>query len=121
MNRPLNEYDLHKYASQLKIKSFRNVFMRDDLPKKPYRNECAIVNLDSIDGPGTHWVAYWKRNDSVYYYDSFGDLPPPIELINYFGRGASIYYNYVKYQNYNSFICGHLCLTFLHNFNKYYK
>lgn len=121
MNRPLNENELRKYAIRLKIKNFRNVFMRDDLPSKPHRHECAIVNLDSINGPGTHWVAYCKKRDSVYYYDSFGDLPPPTELINYLGSKSTIYYNYLKYQNYNSFICGQLCLTFLHHFNKYYK
>jgi hypothetical protein len=124
MNRPLNEYDLYKYAIHLKIKYFRHVFMRDNLPMKPHRNECAIVNLDSIDGSGTHWVAYCKKNDSVYYYDSFGDLPPPIELANYFRSGGDttkIYYNYLQYQNYNTYICGQLCLNFLHHFNKYYK
>lgn len=130
MNRPLNENDLKTYAKRLKIKYFRNVFMRDNLPKKPYQNECAIVNLDSINGPGTHWVAYCKKNNHVYYYDSFGDLPPPLELVNYFGGGggcgsgggggANIYYNYLKYQNFNTVICGHLCLTFLYHFNKYY-
>lgn len=95
--------------------------MRDKLPKRPYRNECAIVNLDSIDGPGTHWVAYTKIKDSVYYYDSFGDLPPPLELVNYFGVTANIYYNYLKYQDYSTFNCGQLCITFLYHFNKYYK
>lgn len=105
---------------RLKIKYFRNVFMRDDLPKKPHQNECAIVNLDSMDGPGTHWVAYCKKNNSVYYYDSFGDLPPPLELVNYFGSGTKIFYNYLIYQNFNTFICGQLCLTFLYHFNKYY-
>lgn len=122
MNRPLNEYDLHKYARHLKIKNFRNVFMRDNLPEQPYRNECAIVNLDSIDGLGTYWVAYCKKDDSVYYYDSFGDLPPPTEFVNYFGGSeTNIYYNYLKYQNYDTVICGQLCLSFLHNFNKTYK
>lgn len=95
--------------------------MRNDLPAKPLKNECAIVNLDASDGPGTHWVAYKKFGNSVEYYDSFGKLRPPIELINYFGGGGGgggggviIKYNYANDQSYDSVRCGHLCLRFLY-------
>lgn len=90
--------------------------MRDTLPLKPFVNECAIVNLDSYKGSGTHWVAYCKVNQSVYYFDSFGDLLPPNELIEYLGSGVEIYYNKQKYQDYNTVICGHMCLIFLYDF-----
>ncbi|XP_034944924.1 uncharacterized protein [Chelonus insularis] len=34
-----------------------------DLPKSsPWKNESAIINLDDKTGPGTHWVAYKKRD-----------------------------------------------------------
>lgn len=92
--------------------------MRDRLPKNALSNECAIVNLDSIHGPGTHWVAYCKNKNDVYYYDSFGNLPPPPELLTYFGSDSKIYFNYFKYQDFNTFICGQLCLTFLNDINK---
>lgn len=95
--------------------------MRDSLPVKPFRNESAVINLDSINGPGTHWVAYCKKLNNVYYYDSFGDLPPPLELVKYFGSESKIYYNYLKYQDFDTYICGQLCITFLYHFNKYYK
>lgn len=91
--------------------------MRDTLPSDgSRRNESAIVNLDSDAGPGTHWVAYKKRGNSVIYFDSFGDLRPPPELETYLRKNypsVNIYYNtYVK-QKFNSFRCGHLCLEFL--------
>lgn len=90
--------------------------MRDALPLKPYKRECGIVNLDNEIGPGTHWVAYIKKNKNIWYYDSFGDLKPPLELVRYFGgKDAHIKYNYEKYQNFNTPICGHLCLDFLIN------
>lgn len=93
--------------------------MRDNLPRKCRKNECAVINLDSIKGPGTHWVAYGKRNKEVYYFDSFGDLQPPNELIIYFGSDIHhIFYNYINYQKYDSVICGQLCITFLYHFNK---
>lgn len=93
--------------------------MRDNLPQKCHKNECGIVNLDVSDGPGTHWVAYGKKDDNVYYFDSFGDLPPPAELVSYFGSDDSrIHYNYLNYQQYDTVICGQLCITFLYHFNK---
>lgn len=94
--------------------------MRDNLPKSgPNNNECAIVNLDSINGGGTHWVAYYKYGSTVSYFDSFGDLPPPTELNEYFRNGTKpvhkIIYNYDRQQNFNTVWCGHLCLKFLLN------
>lgn len=87
--------------------------MRDTLPRTPKRYESAIVNLDSRDGAGTHWVCYKKRGDYVYYFDSFGDLRPPLELVHYFGPQITIEYNYKRKQSFDSVICGHLCLEFL--------
>lgn len=86
--------------------------MRNTMPPQSERNECAIVNLDTSDGPGTHWVAYSKRGNRVLYYDSFGDLEPPRELRRYFA-GSSITYNFEPEQTFDTAICGHLCLTFL--------
>jgi hypothetical protein len=87
--------------------------MKDALPSKPHVNEMAIVNLDNSFGRGTHWVCYKKQGSIVKYFDSFGNLPPPVELHRYFGRGVRILYNYPRFQKTNSVICGHLCLLFL--------
>lgn len=89
--------------------------MRDNLPKKPLKNECAVVNLDSIRGPGTHWVCYRKIGKNVYYFDSFGNLRPPLELMSYFNRSGNVKvtYNHARFQKFNTTNCGHLCLEFL--------
>lgn len=92
--------------------------MRNDLPARPLQYECAVINLDDFNGPGTHWVAYYKNKNSIYYFDSFGNLPPPSELIKYLGCDSKIYYNYKKYQDYGTVICGQLCIKFLYEFNK---
>ena len=85
--------------------------MRDSLPARPLRVESGIVNLDTSDGEGTHWVAYRKRGNTVIYFDSYGDLAPPHELQQYF-RGCSVYYNTDVFQR-GGYTCGHLCLQFL--------
>lgn len=86
--------------------------MRNTLPQAPKKNECAILNLDSIEGPGTHWVAYKKHGNEVEYFDSFGNLKPPKELVNYL-KSCKVKYNRDTYQRFNTYNCGHLCLKFL--------
>lgn len=91
--------------------------MRDKLPKFIKKNESGIVNLDTDAGDGTHWIAYTKENNEVNYFDSFGNLRPPEELIKYFlsdGSLNKIKYNYNSVQSYDSYLCGHICLAFLY-------
>lgn len=88
--------------------------MTDELDR-PWKNESAIVNLDDATGPGTHWVCYRKRGNQVLYFDSYGDLPPPLELVRYL-KGCEIKYNYEREQK-GTYECGHLCLRFLHKYS----
>ena len=105
---------LEELARRMRIPFFRGVFMRNNLPISGIRrNENGILNLDNFEGPGTHWVAYAKRGDRVVYFDSFGNLRPPKELVRYFGNVSKIEYNHTSYQTYNQSICGQLCLRFL--------
>lgn len=110
--------DIERYIERLKIPHFRGIFMRDTLPTLPHKNESAIINLDLNAGPGTHWVAYKKKGRNVVYFDSFGNLNPPLELVKYF-KNSKILFNYDQYQNYNTHNCGHLVLSFLYNKNLY--
>lgn len=86
--------------------------MRDQLPTKVKEHESAVVNLDSSENPGTHWVAYVKRGRIVHYYDSFA-VNPPTELIDYWGKKCSIFANATQDQSVDQVICGHLCLKFI--------
>lgn len=88
--------------------------MRDELPNCPYKRECGVVNLDISKNPGSHWVAYAKNNQYIEYFDSYGNLKPPKEIINYLG--CKVHYNYENIQGNHPFNCGHLCLKFLRTF-----
>lgn len=95
--------------------------MRDSLPEQIRDVECGIVNLDNKRGEGTHWTAYIKNHKNIDYFDSYGNLRPPVELLNYFysdGGNKKIFYNYNKVQQPHSFNCGHLCLHYLYNAQK---
>lgn len=88
------------------------MFSVDKLPVAPRVNETAVINLALEKNPGTHWTCYKKSGHSVVYFDSFGNLPPPILLQKYL-KGCQIEYNRDRRQSFNTFNCGHLCLQFL--------
>lgn len=89
--------------------------MRNNLPSGGvHENESAIINLDDKNGVGTHWTCYRKIGNTVWYFDSMGNVKPPRELFDYLNVNE-ILYNHERYQTFNSFICGHLCLKFLYN------
>lgn len=108
----LTNFDISRIARSKKISSFRGVFMRDSLPKKPLTNECAILNLDKSSGRGTHWVCYKKIGKCARYFDSTGKGKPPPQLVRYL-KNVRITVNKKRYQSPNSNLCGHLCLLFL--------
>lgn len=95
--------------------------MRNDLPAKIRQKESGVVNLDDKIGPGTHWTTYVKSGKNITYFDSIGNLKPPLELIKYFNSDGSknnITYNFDRYQKLTSYNCGHLCLQFLYSYAK---
>ena len=109
-NVPLSNIQLIEAAKKIQIHNFRGVFLRDELPKRPRRNECGILNLDGSNGVGTHWCNFLKNGNDKLYFDSYG-LPPPTELLKYLND--SVYYNSERIQPDNEVFCGHLCLYVL--------
>ena len=105
---PLSNFDSEKAAAGLP--NFRGVFMRDSLPNKIQIKECGVVNLDSAEGDGTHWVAYYKNGDLRIYFDSFG-LDAPLEVQQYLGKPYDC--QTFQLQDDNDTICGYLCLLVL--------
>ena len=60
LNKPLSNVELLDAAKKIELPGFRGVFVRDNLPSKPRKNECGTLNLDDASGKGTHWVG-WSR------------------------------------------------------------
>ena len=109
-NRPLTNVELIDSVKKLRIPSFRGVFVRDVLPRKPKKNESGILNLDDSSGDGTHWVLWYRKNNKNFYFDSYG-IQPPLELRQYLK--SPIFYNTEKIQPKGEVFCGHLCLHVL--------
>ena len=106
-NKPLSNLEIIGAAKKHLRNGFREVFLRDTLPKKAKLNECGILNLDSSSGDGTHWVMWFKQGKDKFYFDSYG-VQPPSELIAYLK--SSIFYNSERVQQNGEVFCGHLCL-----------
>ena len=111
----LTNFEIMDAVKKLKIPNFRGVFMRDNLPTKPLKRECGILNLDDISGRGTHWVCWYKTEKRSSYFDSFG-IQPPKEVIDYLS--CPIFYNTEKIQPDDDVICGHLCLYVLRRLSR---
>lgn len=76
-----------------------------------------IINYDTSQGLGTHWVSiYMDTNEIAYYFDPYG-FPPLIDSIkNNLDRLSKVWiYNDVCYQDLSpsSYACGHYCIAFL--------
>jgi hypothetical protein len=109
-NVPLSNIQLLHAAEKLKIKNMRGVFVRNELPNRPKKVECGILNLDDSQGLGTHWTAWIKNGNEKLYFDSYG-LAPPVELVAYLKN--PVYYNSERIQPDGEVFCGHLCLYIL--------
>ena len=72
----LSNFDIQKIAKHLEIPNFKGVFTRDQLPKKIGNKEAGIVNLNTSNEPGSHWVAYFRDGSKKIYFDSFGQVIP---------------------------------------------
>lgn len=116
--RPLYDTDITQFCMKY-LNNFRGVFMRNELPSRCNKIECGVINLDDTNGDGTHWCAYHKIDNICFYFDSFGNLKPPLEFIKYMGSESKIFYNYKQYQYYNTYNCGHLCLQFLYEMSTF--
>lgn len=99
------------------IKDGIPVFMRDMIPPDtPVKTQYGVVNHDSINGKGTHWVCFFQHveDGAVYYFDPYGNANPPKELVRVF-EDREIRYNKEQVQRMDEDhpICGHLCIAFL--------
>jgi hypothetical protein len=70
-----------------------------------------VLNMDSTNGAGTHWVVLDNRSIYyLYYFDSFG-IAPPESIVRYAkSLGKSIIYNAEDVQAISSDRCGWYCV-----------
>lgn len=94
-------------------RKFGGVFCRDDIPSsRKMKGKWFIVNLDTLAGPGTHWVLVYNcRPQSCYYFDSYG-VEPPVEVAKFMfsTKKKNCEYNDFRLQLLGSTQCGWWCM-----------
>ena len=53
-NKPFSNFEIIDATKGLSLPGFREIFLRDTLPKEAKLHECGISNFDSSSGDGTH-------------------------------------------------------------------
>lgn len=109
--------ELLNYGNKL-IDNFKGVYALDQLvnvrPTGPI-----IVNTDTSNLPGTHWIAVAFRNDTAYCFDPLG-YPPPLKVITWLNTNFNRWKcNLRQIQSNLSTQCGYYCLHFLYSVNEY--
>ena len=114
VNKPLSNFDLEKWTDDLGIKHFRTIFSRDRLPDQIRNKECGIINPDSIEGEGTHWVCYRNLDENMTeYFDPFGLIMPHEIRHCLLTSGKKVILSQDEIQNRNTVRCGYWCLYYL--------
>jgi hypothetical protein len=111
--------DLYKVGKKLFGTKFIGVFPSDEIPNKIKKNHMAIVNLDTSNQGGSHWVSICKDNsNTIWVYDSFARKTYSI-LRSIYGKGRKIKdTEHDIEQKDNESNCGSRSMAFLCVFHK---
>ena len=104
----LTNFERQKYYE--KEPRFNGVFSRNNLFKK-IKFVAYLKNLDEYADVGTHWIALFKKKESVYFY-SFGVEYIPEEIKEFIkNKNIKAYVFWV--QENESIMCGYFCIGFI--------
>ena len=78
-----------------------------------------ITNTDNHNLQGTHWIAWFVRNDILSFFDSFGRSPYHHDFPVYYKKIAKqfkeVEYSRTQIQSSNSWTCGYFCINFIYS------
>lgn len=110
----LSNLELNKIGVKLFGKKYLGTRPQDAIM---YKNGFQIINTDTSNKRGEHWVALFITDKNVYVYDSFGR--PTKKLLTILTKQGEerklniVDSDYDKEQKGDSEICGVLCLSWL--------
>ena len=92
----------------LKNKHFGGVINKADLTK--LMKKVYVINLDKRNGSGSHWTLVSNLDPKhIFYFDSFGEVPPEHILKLMKATGKIAFYNKQQFQLIKSDSCGEFC------------
>ena len=87
------------------------IYPRDS---KIYSDE-GFLNIGNYQNGGSHWCAFYIKDNKSYYFDSFGGQPDKF-LLNQLPKPL-IYHTY-EIQDIDSKFCGSYCLYFFYSIER---
>ena len=114
--------DLLGVGKQLFGVKFKGVFPSDKIPRLNDLSPYCVLNLDSSQEPGSHWIALAKLGDDTLVYDSFGrNYKRIIPNLDYSQNGRIVNTDKDAEQDILETDCGARCLAFLTVVDKHGK
>ena len=96
-------------------KIFYGALAIDKLPKKVRYPSCLIINNQSSEKQGEHWLAiFFNKKKEAIFFDSFGLSPVNYNLDTFLIKFSKKYtFDNKKIQSFFSTYCGYYCILFL--------
>ena len=109
----LNTIQIDQITKNL-IKDYDGTFPIDNLPQTRKKTYKLIINTDTQNLPGTHWIALYVCKKKGYVFDPLG-YPPPLKLQHWLNKqGIRWICNLRQLQPNSSLLCGNYCIYFLY-------
>ena len=111
----MNTLELETYmkADSLISSYYGGVVPKDLLPLQTVKPSFYVVNLDTSDKAGSHWIVMFHRDDKMTeYFDPLGKKPDE-EFVSYLTLQSQHYiFNNRRCQSRVSNLCGQYCLFY---------
>jgi hypothetical protein len=95
-----------------RYREFRGVYSMDKVPDY-LLNGGYVINTQSANLPGEHWLAVHVTSDLIQVFDPLGMYYPSTLVTKLERMQQPVRYNDVMYQNPLTFLCGNYCVDWL--------
>ena len=110
---------------KISVPGFLGAFAYDELPEKNQDNFSLVINTEVGSKPGDHWVALIKKEQQLFFLDSYGrnvkDSTFPsgftTAILKYIGN-SKWKFNSRWLQQLTSNTCGEYCVYFIEELGK---
>lgn len=94
-------------------KQFLGCFSSDNYPKSFKKNEFFIVNKDSSNEIGSHWMAVFYNTDIIEFFDSGGTNEKTVLSFLSFDKTFQCAFNETPIQPRDTNTCGEFCVFYI--------